>query len=491
MAAVREGAAPPYRATSWKAAWTRCGPLRQRLSGRPADVLVAAGLTVLAVLLRLEHPLPHGVPASMLVVGLLAGASVPLAWRRTRPGPVLALSVSCYLLGELLDPAGDNAQSALLACYAMARRAPVPRSLLAPVAMTVAFLAPEQVGGRLHLLPSPPPEAPLAVADMLVAAGISATVWLLGASRQRLYADAARLRDLAARLRAEQQLNARRAVTAERTRIARELHDLVAHHISAIALQARAAGVVLPDDPHAAGQGVAAIGRAADTALDEMRGLVCLLADPPPPGEGEAAFAGEAALGGGAALGGRADLGGAAGPGGRADLGGGAAVGGEADLNGEVSPEHHTGGPLPEPSLRHLDRLAAESTTAGCPATLTVTGPVAGLAPAVQVSAYRVVQEALSNVRKHAGAVRVRVELHWNDGLLTVTVANAAPPVAAERPRPMPGSGLGLIGMRERTALFKGTLRAGPDEGGGWCVVATFRAAAPDAARERTGTGSR
>ncbi|WP_161990376.1 sensor histidine kinase [Streptomyces alboflavus] len=475
MASAGKGAAPPRGADSpvppvragrraqedggrqgawtqaWAGAWAHCAPLRRRLSGRTGDVLLAAGLTVLAVLLRLEHPLPAGVGASVLVVGLLVGASVPLAWGRTRPGPVLAVSVACYLLGELLDPLGDNAQSPLLACYLVARRTPAPRSLLAPAAMTVAFLAPERVGDRLHLLPSPTPEVPLAFADMVVAAGISTAVWLLGASRRRLYADAERLRDLAARLRAEQQVSARRAVTAERTRIARELHDLVAHHISAIALQARAVGVVLPDDPHAAGQGVTAIGEAADIALEEMRGLVCLLADPPPPAYGAAPGAG-------------------------------------ADAHGELSPELG-GGPLPEPSLRHLDRLAAESTAVGCPVDLTVTGAVASLAPAVQMSAYRVVQEALSNVRKHAGAVRVRVEVTWRDGLLTVTVANAAP-TAADPPPPLPGSGLGLIGMRERTALFRGTLRAGPDEGGGWCVVATFRAAAPDAARERTGTGA-
>lgn len=472
---------------AWTGAWARCAPLRRRLSGRPGDALVAAGLTVLAVLLRLEHPLPDGVAASVLALGLLVGASVPLAWGRTRPGLVLAVSVGCYLLGELLDPAGDNAQSALLACYVMARRAPAPRSLLAPVAMTVAFLAPDRVGGRFHLLSSPTPEVPLAFADMVVAAGISTAVWLLGASRRRLYADAARLRDLAARLRAEQQVNARRAVTAERTRIARELHDLVAHHISAIALQARAAGVVLPDDPQAAGQGVTAIGEAADVALEEMRGLVCLLADPPPLAAGEAG-AGVGDLGGVPDLGGVGDAGGEADLGEVGDLGGEGTPGGIGVPGAESSPERGWG-PLPEPSLRHLDRLAAESTAVGCPVALVVTGPVASLAPAVQVSAYRVVQEALSNVRKHAGAVRVRVELVWRDDLLTVTVANSAP-TATDPPRPLPGSRLGLIGMRERAALFKGTLRAGPDEGGGWCVVATFRAAAPDAARERTGTGS-
>lgn len=345
----------------------------------------------------------------------LVGAGLPLVWRRSRPGLVLAATAVCYLTGELLDPFGDNAQSVFLACYSVARHTPAPRSLLAPVALTTTLFVPESVDGRLNLISSADTAIPLGVADYLVAAAMAAAVWLLGASRRRLYADAARLRDLAERLRAEQRVSARRAVAAERARIARDLHDLVAHHVSAIALQARAVTVVLPDDSRAAGQGVAAISEAADTALDEMRGLVRLLADTPP--ESGAA-------------------------------------------------------PLPQPSLRHLERLTGESRAAGCPVTFTVTGPVAELPPAVQVSAYRVVQEALSNVRKHAGAVPVRVGLACRDGGLTVTVENAAP--ARDR-RPMPGSGLGLIGMRERTALFGGTLRAEPVPDGGWRVVATFR----------------
>ncbi|MFF9809681.1 sensor histidine kinase [Streptomyces coeruleorubidus] len=389
--------------------------LRRRLAGRPADVLVAAVLTGIAVLLRLPLPLPDGVGPTAAVMAPLVGAGLPLVWRRSRPGLVLAATAVCYLTGELLDPFGDNAQSVFLACYSVARHTPAPRSLLAPIALTTTLFVPESVDGRLNLISSADTAVPLGAADYLVAAAMAAAVWLLGASRRRLYADAARLRDLAERLRAEQRVSARRAVAAERARIARDLHDLVAHHVSAIALQARAVTVVLPDDSRAAGEGVAAISEAADTALDEMRGLVRLLADTPPE-------------------------------------------------SGAV--------PLPQPSLRHLERLTGESRAAGCPVTLTVTGPVAELPPAVQVSAYRVVQEALSNVRKHAGAVPVGVGLACRDGGLTVTVENAAP--ARDR-RPMPGSGLGLIGMRERTALFGGTLRAEPVPDGGWRVVATFR----------------
>ncbi|MFD9072259.1 sensor histidine kinase [Streptomyces lasiicapitis] len=426
QASARSAEAPPRSArVRARPLQASAAALRRRLAGRPADVLLAAAFTVIAVLLRLDQPWPDGVGPSAVAVGLLVGACVPLVWRRTRPGLALAATAACYLVGDLLDPAGDNAQSVFLACYSVARHTPAPRSLLAPVVLTAALLVPELADGRLNVYSSADTAVPLGPADYLVAAGLAAAAWLLGWSRRRLHEDAARLRDLAERLRAEQRVSARRAVTAERARIARDLHDLVAHHVSAIALQAHAVTVVLPDDTHAAGQGVAAISEAADTALDEMRGLVQLLADLPPES-------------------------GAGGSGGTAPV---------------------SGAPLPQPSLRHLEQLTGESGAAGCPVALAVTGPVTELPPAVQVSAYRVVQEALSNVRKHAGAVPVRVELACGYGELTVTVENAAP--APDR-RPMPGSGLGLVGMRERTALFGGTLLAEPVAGGGWRVVATF-----------------
>nr|BFE77777.1 hypothetical protein GCM10020093_003780 [Planobispora longispora] len=154
---------------------------------------------------------------------------------------------------------------------------------------------------------------------------------------------------------------------AERARIARDLHDLVAHHVSAIAMQARATAEALTDDPRSAGRGVDAIGTAADTALAEMRRLLGLLTD---------------------------------------------------DRDG---PD-----PAPEPSLRHLDRLAAAARAAGCRVAIEA-DPVGGVPPAVQVSAYRVVQEALTNVLRHAGATAVRVVLVREEGRLAVTVENGPP----------------------------------------------------------------
>ncbi|MGA4837490.1 sensor histidine kinase [Streptomyces sp. G45] len=423
-----QGTERSERAPRARSVRARAAAVRHALAGRPADVLVTTVLTGVAVLMRLRQPMPEGVGPCAAVLGPLVAACVPLLWRRTRPGLVLAATAACYLTGELLDPVGDNAQSVGLACYSAARYMPGPRSLLAPLVLTSTLLAPDLAAGRLTVF-SPADDA-IAPAEYLVAAAMAAAVWLLGASRRRLCTDAERLRDLAERLRAEQRVSARRAAAAERARIARDLHDVVAHHISAIALQARAVTVVLPDDARTAAQGVAAIGETADTALDEMRGLLRLLAEPPP----------------------------------------------DSQAKGAHSAWPEPGAPAlppPQPSLSHLDQLTAQAEAAGCPVTLTVTGPVAELPPAVAVSAYRVVQEALSNVRKHAGAVPVHIELACGDGWLTVAVDNGAP----DRGRPpMPGSGLGLVGMRERTALFGGTLRAGPVADGGWRVVATFGA---------------
>ncbi|MFI0446916.1 sensor histidine kinase [Actinomadura sp. 6N118] len=384
---------------------------------RAVDIAIAFGATVFMLLMWLGEPLPAGVGTTALVFGLVLAQSVPLVWRRSRPWTVMVAIGLAYMTCELIDPSND-ALSVLLACYAVARYSEAPKSAGAIAGMALTVLTPDAVGPWLRSQPVP---EPIAIEEAVPAVVLSAATWLLGAYQRRIHADAARLRSLAGRLSAEQEVSARRAVAAERARIARDMHDLVAHHVSAIALQARATTAILPDDPGLAGAGVAGIGKAADTALVEMRGLLRLLAD-----------------------------------------------------------DQEASGPRPEPSLRHLDQLVQEATAVGSRIEVTMDASIEDAVDAVprgvQVSAYRVIQEALTNIGKHTGPTQVRISLRQDAGRLTVTIENGPP---APGHTPMPGSGLGLIGMRERTALFDGELRAGPSGNGGWRVVATFQLTEP------------
>ncbi|MGI5183233.1 sensor histidine kinase [Dactylosporangium sp. CA-152071] len=388
---------------------------------RVADALLACGLAVAMVLLRQsagppDWPRAPFSPADPVTAAalwaLLVAQAAPMLWRRTHPWAVMAAVSVAYVAFELVDPAISFRDGLPLGfgVYAVARYAPPPASLLS---VAVAGLA--MFGHDLLLRPITGPPLPPAlrpgVIEVTVAVGLVAGLWQLGRSQRHIHSDAAALRDLTALLRAEQQRSAARAVTAERARIARDLHDLVAHHVSAIAVQARATAEALPEDTALAGRGVAGIGTAADTALLEMRRLLRLLSDD------------DAAR----------------------------------DL-------------LPEPSLAHLRQLTGVAAAAGCEVDLDVSvGP--DVPAAVQVSAYRVVQEALTNALKHAGPVAVRVAVHQRKHQLEVGVVND-PPVAGHQP--MPGAGLGLIGMRERVALFGGTLSTGPLADGRWRVEATF-----------------
>ncbi|MET9342285.1 histidine kinase [Nonomuraea sp. NPDC003804] len=386
---------------------------------RVADVMLAAALTTEVLLVRVSVGIPDDPGRTAVVGALLLAQAVPLLWRRSRAWLVMAVVSVAYMAFEMADPmiGFRDGLSVGFAVYAVARYTSPPASLAAVGAGVVVVLAPDVVLRPLAGMPLPPDLRPGFVEGLLVI-GLLWGVWLLGSSQRHIRADAATLLELTARLRAEQEVSAARAVTAERSRIARDLHDLVAHHVSAIAMQARVTAEVLTDDPELAGRGMAGIGTTADTALLEMRRMLKLLAD---------------------------DEAGAAGP---------------------LSPE---------PSLRHLHRLASAARAAGGEVEVSVEiGPdgEGGVPPAVQVSACRVVQEALTNVLKHAGPTSARVEVRQVGEELVVMVANAPGPPGHV---PMTGSGLGLIGMRERVALFGGTLSAGPLPDGGWQILATFR----------------
>jgi signal transduction histidine kinase len=202
----------------------------------------------------------------------------------------------------------------------------------------------------------------------------------------------------------------------ERARIARELHDVVAHHISMVAVQAETARVTTPGMPAAGAQRLAAIGDTARAALTEMRRLLGVLRE-----DGQADFADR----------------------------------------------------RPQPGLGQLNELLDEARDAsGSAARLILRGPPVTLDPGVELAAYRIVQEALTNARRHAPGAAVDVELHFTDDVVRLRIRDNGP-----GPPPAPaGEGHGLSGMRERATAAGGELRTGPAAGGGFLIEATLPA---------------
>ncbi|QES46812.1 sensor histidine kinase [Streptomyces venezuelae] len=223
-------------------------------------------------------------------------------------------------------------------------------------------------------------------------------------------------------------LLAERAVAEERRRIARELHDIVAHHITTMQLMAGGARANLGHDPEAARGALVTLEGSGRLALSEMRQLLDVLR------------AGE---------------------------------------------EPETVPPAPQPGPGDLERIVTESRLAGMDTEFSVSGPPRPLPPTVGLTVFRIVQEALTNARKHAGNAPARVSLTYRPDEVAVEVRNECPRDGAGRRTPARRGGYGLIGMRERVALHGGTLEAAPREDGGFLVAARLPVpAAPDAAED-------
>jgi signal transduction histidine kinase len=233
--------------------------------------------------------------------------------------------------------------------------------------------------------------------DMIFEPACVLALWLVGrlVYRQRTQARSARERAEASERRRDE--DARVAVTTERTRIARELHDVIAHSVSLMGIQAAAAEQVLALDPERAREPLRAIQDTARDAIDELRRLLGVLR--------------------------------------------------EADEAAAL---------VPQPGLAALEALVEQMRSAGLPVELRSHGEARRLSPGVELSAYRVVQEALTNTLKHAGAVATTVTVHHRADLLEVEIADHG-----RRDGDGDGTGHGLIGMRERVALYGGTLAAG------------------------------
>jgi len=201
------------------------------------------------------------------------------------------------------------------------------------------------------------------------------------------------------------------AAMEERARIARDLHDVVAHHVSAIAVQAESARLTTEGLPEEGRAHFESIGQTARDALTEMRRLLGVLRE---------------------------------------------------DANAEVARD-------PQPSLAHVNDLVETARAAGSPVTLTLEGAVASVPTGVDLCAYRILQEALTNVRRHAPGSAVEVELECKPDALRLRVRDHGPGSAAPDTE-----GHGLLGMRERAIMVGGTLSAGPADGGGFAIDAVL-----------------
>ncbi|MDG4824736.1 sensor histidine kinase [Asanoa sp. WMMD1127] len=360
--------------------------------------LVGAATAVLGVGAAIESLGSTGGPLAPALHALVACAVVaPLALARLWPVIAAVLSTIACLSGVLLATpatvAGTLALMALFWTVGHVRPLPCPALLVLPYALLL-FVA-DGAGDRVS--------AVVLLALVLGAAAVGAAMRLRAETRRR---------QVSARSAEASLLEY--AARGERARIARELHDVVAHHITMIALQADAARLATPGLPPDGAQRLTAIGDTARTALSEMRRLLGVLRE-------------------------------------------------DVDAEDELR--------RPQPGLRQLYALLDEVRDAGSVSVrLIVSGPVQPLDQGLELTAYRIVQEALTNVRRHAPGASVDVELRYCADELWVRVHDngpGAPPSGA-------AAGHGLTGMRERAAMAGGTLVAGPGPTSGFLVEAVL-----------------
>jgi signal transduction histidine kinase len=233
------------------------------------------------------------------------------------------------------------------------------------------------------------------------------------------------------RMLAEHEAATRRALESERARIASELHDVVTHNVSVMIVQAGAARQVLAEAPGEARAALLAVEASGRAAMTELRHLLGLLSSAHEPG----------------------------------DIG---------------PPDGLAPGELePQPGLAQLPTLVDRLTAAGLPIDVRVGELPQELSPGLDLAVFRVIQEALTNVIKHAGKPPTTVGITYGEGQLVVEVADTGRPILAAAPEVPAGARRGLIGLRERIALYGGVLEAGPRSGGGWIVRARFPIDAP------------
>jgi signal transduction histidine kinase len=345
-----------------------------------ADAVLAAILLLAGEAAVIAEPGPH----PWAIAALTVAYTVPLAVRRRYPLPVIAIVLAavggCALVAD--EPSQIAAPVALLvAAFTGGRELDPPRAWIALALLLVPQAAAELIGDA-------------DAADLVFGALMFGGAWAFGHVLRRRSQQAA--------------TDERAAVSAERTRIARELHDVVSHSLSVVVVQTQAIRHRLSDADSAEARDLAAVEATARQALAEMRRLFGVLR-----AEGE-----DAAL-------------------------------------------------APQPGLDQLEELVQQSRAAGLPVEVRTEGEPAPLPPGVDLAAYRIVQEALTNARRHAGRAHASVTLRYREEVLDIVVEDDGDGAAANG-----AGGHGLTGMRERVRIYGGSLDAAPRPEGGFRVHA-------------------
>jgi signal transduction histidine kinase len=399
------------------------------------DLVLALALAAVNIgsVIRFRGQL-HPLGVAYLLLGLQV---LPLVWRRRYPVAVfLAVGLPRTLYDQLGFGYAPLALGPAIAYYTVMDRSSTRMRWIISLLLLAGIL-------RSQALPDH--TEPYAFFIQALLFGSAGMVGLFSRARRAYLSEA---QDRAARAESERDQQAAMAAARERARIARELHDVVAHHVSLMAVQAEAAGSLLPGQPAAASRSVEIIGETARQALVELRRLLGVLR----------------------------------GPG-----------------------EHPLASPVP--SLADLDAVLAQVRGAGLAVDVTVDGGPGALAPGIDLTAFRIVQEALTNTLRHSGATQAFLTISYEPGYVTVSVSDAGPaapgppadpsspvghgaPAAPAggvlvRPSPAPArdldgslvrGGFGLAGITERVASCGGSLTVGPTGLGGFAVTARLPA---------------
>jgi signal transduction histidine kinase len=389
---------------------SRPGPFDLVLTG----VLLALGLVTL-VLYRPDEIIDYRDP-DWIGVALITATTVPIAFRRAAPLAVAVVLGALSALFLIWDyPAPVSAVVALIAIYSLGAYSPLVRGITG-----VAVLMAGTYGYLFLTARRYPDTEAFATSDLIFVATAFVGAWAIGRAVRGPRLQAQLLEERADQLERTHEAEVRAALAEERGQIARELHDVVAHHVSVMTVQAAGARRALTRDPDAADVALEAIEATGRSAMTEMRRIVGVLRGPD-----------------------------------------------DARPSDVPTPAR-----LPQPGLADLPALVDDLIDAGLPVSLDVVGEDRQLPLGVDLTAFRIVQEALTNTLKHAQGARAQVVLRYSPDQLVVEVTDDG---TARLPR-LDGRklGHGLIGMRERVIMYGGTLATGPRPAGGFVVRAVL-----------------